>query len=82
MEKFTFPKVEYVIHNQLQDVTREALDNNLKEEVRLTVLGNDDQTYAGWFSSVLRGGDLESDEAQFVAISGSCDMGWQKRSSG
>ena len=57
-----------MIHGQLQDATREALDNNLKEEVRLTLLNNDDTTYANWITSVNAGEDLESDDTLFAAI--------------
>jgi len=82
MEKHTFPTVEYMMHGKLQDVSKRALEDNLREEVRLSLLQNDDLNYTTWIEGIDSGDALELDESFYATIRGGSDMGWQKRSSG
>jgi len=80
MEKFTFPKVEFMISGNLQDVSKDALADNLREEVRLSMLEDNDANYGDWAQAMEQGNELDS--SMYAKIKGGADMAWQKRSSG
>jgi len=82
MEKYTFPKVEFMMSGQIQEVTKAALEANLLEEVRLTMQDDDDSDYDAWLAAVNSNEGVDLDTAQHAKINGGTDMAWQKRASG
>jgi len=78
VEKFTSPKVEHMMHGQLQSASKSALDDNLHEEDGLFLLQNDDLNCESWANNAI----APANDVVHACIWGSCDMGWQKRASG
>ena len=82
MEKTSFSKIESGISEAIQGVSQEALDTNLVEEVRLSMDDDPEFEFQNWNNAVSSGVHDNYPLSSYAKISISCDMGWQKRSSG
>ena len=80
MEKFAFPKVEFTVSGNLQEASKDALVDNLREEVRLAVLDEPDANHGDWLHATETWIDLEPH--LHARMKGGADTAWQKRSSG